>query len=380
MFFWEPTGAGNKAPKNQEIMEKSMNDSPFFGISSEAHGWEGPNAGGLEAILAGCPACAGKILDAIQSDGVALAATDPGKGKGGNLLVYLNRKMKEILRKMSGDLESRYGLSPDAVPGASIHRFHRDPDRIREILAGLKPGGTRRNQVIPVGSMRFRSVTEVLTDASGRRVAYLTVFTDITSHAHLEAVSGESAAISRMTEALGRKVSALSATADSGRETILQMVRGVVENEEMMQGLVREVGVLGSRSEEIGSVAGTIGRIASQTRLLALNAAIEAARAGREGRGFSVVADEVRKLAERTAAASTEIGTMIQRVQEEISRTVRLLSEGLSRSSGNRDLARRTEAVFDAVREENRLFLETIADITRAAAQQERSVRSFLAE
>ena len=157
-----------------------MNDSPFFGISSEAHGWEGPNAKGLEAFLAGCPACAGKILDAIQSDGVALAATDPGKGKGGNLLVYLNRKMKEILRKMSGDLESRYGLSPDAVPGASIHRFHRDPDRIREILAGLKPGGTRRNPVIPVGSMRFRSVAEVLTDASGRRVADLTVFADIT--------------------------------------------------------------------------------------------------------------------------------------------------------------------------------------------------------
>ncbi len=361
-----------------------MKDSLFPGLSPErvspAAGLEGAIAGDLDVLLGGCSGCAGKILDAIQSDGVALAATDPGEGKGGNRLVYMNRKMKEIVRKMSGDLESRYGLSTDAVLGASIHRFHQDPDRIRRILSGLAPGETRRNQVISVGSMRFRSVTGVLTDGSGRRIAYLTVFTDITSQAHLEAVSGESAEISRMTGELAEKVSALSETADSGREIILQMVRGVLVNEEMMQDLVREVEVLGRRSEEIGTVAGTIGRIASQTRLLALNAAIEAARAGREGRGFSVVAEEVRSLAERTAAATKEIATMIRRVQEEISRTVRLLSEGISRSSGNRELARATEVVLEAVREENRLFLEAIADIARAAAQQERSVRSFLAE
>ncbi len=366
-------------------MEKSMRDLPFPGLSPErasppvVPGNEGAT-GGLEGILAACPGCAGKILDAIQSDGVALATTEPGAGKEGNHIVYMNRKMKEILLKMSGDLESQYGLSPDSVPGASIHRFHRDPARIRTILGGLEPGETRRNQVIPVGSMRFRSVSEVLIDGTGRRIAYLTVFTDITSLAHLEDVSAESTMIARMTEDLGAKVSALSANADSGRETIFRMVRGVVENEELMKALVQEVEVLGSRSEEIGTVAGTIGQIASQTRLLSLNAAIEAARAGREGRGFSVVSDEVRNLAERTAAATKEIGSMIRRVQEEISRTVSLISEGLSRSSGNRELAIRTEAVFDAVREENRRFLEAIADIDRAAARQERSIRSFLAE
>lgn len=168
--------------------------------------------------------------------------------------------------------------------------------------------------------------------------------------------------------------------ADAGSKTVRSVLEGVRSSSEEISSLANRIAGLEEASQKVGTIAGSITAIATQTNLLALNAAIEAARAGREGRGFSVVAEEVRSLAERTAAATKEIGTMIRRVQEEISRTVRLLSEGISRSSGNRELARATEVVLEAVREENRLFLEAIADIARAAAQQERSVRSFLAE
>lgn len=59
-----------------------------------------------------------------------------------------------------------------------------------------------------------------------------------------------------------------------------------------------------------------IAQIANQTNTLALNATIEAARAGEAGRGFAVVAAEVKDLARKTAAATTEIGSEIQLMEQ----------------------------------------------------------------
>ncbi len=59
--------------------------------------------------------------------------------------------------------------------------------------------------------------------------------------------------------------------------------------------------------KSIGSIVGTIQRVADQTNLLALNAAVEAARAGTAGLGFAVVADEIRTLAQQVRSATAQI-------------------------------------------------------------------------
>lgn len=85
----------------------------------------------------------------------------------------------------------------------------------------------------------------------------------------------------------------------------------LAEGEQFQSRLQLQKLKLEETMQQLGSIVGTIGRIASQTRLLALNATIEAARAGDNGRGFAVVAGEVKKLANDTRLATERASQMM---------------------------------------------------------------------
>lgn len=106
--------------------------------------------------------------------------------------------------------------------------------------------------------------------------------------------------------------------ADQAAKAGMDIVLASSNAAQLLEGEIRRaaqvVQSLASDSEEINLVLSTIRSIAEQTNLLALNAAIEAARAGEQGRGFAVVADEVRNLALKTQQSTTEIHTMIEKL------------------------------------------------------------------
>ncbi len=106
----------------------------------------------------------------------------------------------------------------------------------------------------------------------------------------------------------------------TGRAEVDQGLRRISNARQDAQAASEVMTHLQEKSRRIHVITEVINEIAARTNLLALNAAIEAARAGEHGRGFAVVAGEVRQLAQRTKAATDDIGVMVREINEESER------------------------------------------------------------
>jgi methyl-accepting chemotaxis protein len=127
---------------------------------------------------------------------------------------------------------------------------------------------------------------------------------------------------------------------------------------------------LGRQSDQITSIVKTIREIADQTNLLALNAAIEAARAGEQGRGFAVVADEVRKLAERTSRSTTEIASMVEKIQKGTRDAVGSMDAGVKQAGKGVDLAGQAGTSITEIREGALRVMQVVNNISDSIREQ----------
>jgi len=235
-----------------------------------------------------------------------------------NITIPVKSLSAEAEKIASGDL------------GMEIHHESRDEigqlaDSFRKMVANLR-------DLIGKISQSSETVAAAATQLSAASVQIATGAEELAAQAGTVATASEEMAATSMDIASNCGLAADESRSAKDRALVgAEVVDGMITTMLQIAGKVQEsakaVEELGSRSDQIGAIIGTIEDIADQTNLLALNAAIEAARAGEQGRGFAVVADEVRALAERTTKATREIGELIKAVQGETKAAVRAMEE-----------------------------------------------------
>ncbi|MGE5750865.1 MAG: methyl-accepting chemotaxis protein [Nitrospirota bacterium] len=160
-----------------------------------------------------------------------------------------------------------------------------------------------------------------------------------------------------------------------GMQSIEKNIEGMNKLEATARRSADVVNRLGERAENIGSILTVIEDITDQTGLLALNAAILAAQAGEHGKGFAVVAAQIRELADRTAASTKEIASLIQSVQEESRGAVGVMQEEVSLVAEGVRLASDAANALKKILERADQSRSMSRSISNAAAEQTLSIR-----
>jgi diguanylate cyclase (GGDEF)-like protein len=134
-----------------------------------------------------------QMLDMVKDEALFIAAPEPGEPgshDSGNEVAYMNRRGRELMTRYRDEVAERYGFDTLDLAGTSIHAFHANPDRIRRLLSGLRPGQENRNAYIHIGPYTVESFTRVLTNLDGSEAGYVAVWKDATERLHLEHTVG----------------------------------------------------------------------------------------------------------------------------------------------------------------------------------------------
>lgn len=320
------------------------------------------------------------------------------------VITYANDQSLKTLEKLAYILPCK----PNEVVGRCIDIFHKDPGRIRKLLAD--PNNLPHTAVVMVGNDWMSQTIVAVHNDAGKHVGAMLSWELVTEKVAAEhrreglekavsekvgrlqsaasdlnggtqamldssQVAARASGVSAAAVAdVDKELSMVAASAEEMSASVAEIARNVAEAARVAREAGKTTAVVNSRirdlgdsSNEITKAVNVISDIADQTKLLALNATIEAARAGEAGKGFAVVASEVKALAQQTGKATEEISRMVADIQRDVGGSVEAMGQV-------REVVEKIEnlqgAVAAAVEEQN----ATAGEIARSVGESSRSV------
>ncbi|MFT6387053.1 MAG: twitching motility protein PilJ [Cellvibrionaceae bacterium] len=293
-----------------------------------------------------------RVISKVESD----REHEEGQRAQGAIL----RLLDELVDLADGDLTISATVSEDFT-GAIADSINFTIDQLRQLVSRINS-----------------TAVQVSRAAQGTQQTALHL-AEASDHQAQE-IAGASAAINQMAVTIDQvsanaSESALVAgksvsIANNGAKLVQNTIHGMDTIREQIQDTSKRIKRLGESSQEIGDIVSLINDIADQTNILALNAAIQASMAGDAGRGFAVVADEVQRLAERSAAATKQIESLVKAIQTDTNEAVISMEQTTSEVVRGARLAQDAGVALEEIEGVSANLAELIQNISNAARQQ----------